>query len=311
MQAIYHYYYVTKSGSKKKYRVDLRDFFRRYAGWSDPVFKGQFTVEGDHLFLLRHHADVHLFAMTRDTEVIKQIRRDTLDVADLLEKIGRDNSVGFASYVLVEADHIAFASKVLSPRSGRFADYVNAVLQKLEIGCTFHMEPVLHSITKSQVSQIKVAGSFSMRIRKESGLWGDLLRQIGVTKADKHLQDLGELVVTVKSKARSANTAPIIRTVAQSVDHSDLSRFDVKAKLEVAEKLTDLHIVGQGALREALKSSKDSEVALEMINKVRGNGLLTKRLEEFRTHAAFKQVANPADLGLDWAPPGRRDPGRK
>lgn len=308
MQAIYHRYYVTKAGKKKKLRVDLRKFFREFAAWKDATFKMQFTAGDENLFLIPLQADVHFFAITRDKEVIKQIKKSTLDVADLMSRLEAGTSVGFASYVLIENDHLAFASKLLSPRAGRFADFVNDVFQALNIQCRFHMDPIMHSIGRSDVSKLKVAGSFSMKVRKSSGLWSNMAKLLGIKRADKDLSDIGDFEVKVRPARARSNTISSLADAAQHIPEGDLLRFDAKAKLDVGEKLTDLYIIGQGALRESLKGKHDTELAFELLDRIKKNAILSERLKEYRSDVEFKQVDDLGDLGLDWTPPRRSGP---
>lgn len=102
MKLSYYGYCVRRHTTNQRYRHNLQGFFNAFCAFSDTTYKQRFHNGGEQLYLLPLRGNLYMFLMTRSQEIIKKIHRRKLTVAEIRAMLQRDESIGFASYVLVE-----------------------------------------------------------------------------------------------------------------------------------------------------------------------------------------------------------------
>ncbi len=299
MKASYFASYLESKRQNEKIQTDMRPFFREFVAWDNAEFKGKFLHAGELLYLLPLREDVYLFVQTRDQEAIKRIQRKTLEVADIGAALDADDSVGFASYVLVERDFVGFATRVLSPRSPRFSNFVNRVLEALGLEFEYRLRALTHELGRDEAQNLSVVSSFSVEIPVKSGAW-DRMTQLLAGGGDVQTMDLGEIEVTFKPSKRGANNREVLRGVLNTLDASDIAGLDARAKIELADRLGEFTIVGAGGIRDNITADADFDIAAEIAEKARLNRVLQARLLEFRESEDFSRCDSLAAAGFAW-----------
>lgn len=303
MRVSYFGYYVRSMAQDAScYQVDLTELFSKFATWNNAHFKGRFSLHGEFLYLLPLTAPVYLFVQTRDQELIKQIQRDTLTVADIATKLQANASIGFASYVLIEKNFIGFAARVLSPRVAAFGNFVNQLFDQLGFRYTFKLRTITYELPKDQINTLKSVGSFSVELLRNATTTQNVLNALGLT-AVENIAELGEIEIKVKPASRKSNTKRAFQAVANSIPDGDIEGFEAKAKMETADRLSEYVIVGEGGVRDYIAQKNEIQIAENIVERSRNNTVLRRKIEEFSNDADFIADKTAADLGLDWKPP--------
>ncbi len=307
MQLSYHTYLLSDRRTNERFRVDLRPFLSGYVAWKNSNFKNGFTHGGESVFLLPLLGSTYMFVQAKDNEIIKKIERSTISVSEIRDALGDDGSIGFASFICVKEDHLSIGSTVLAPRIRAFGNYINALFEKLGIDLTFETQAITHTLPTSEVVQLSQVGAFRMTVQPGNRLWDTIVGSLG--GSDRSRFDVGSIDVTIKpSKPRGDNRQPLLSAI-ENVGEDGLSSFDVRAKIEVADKMADFFIVGAGGIRDPIDTSDERSIPDQIISATETNTVLRDRLHEFRQSNDSSVVPDPADLDLSWPPARATDLG--
>jgi hypothetical protein len=300
MQLSYHSYYFADRATNELFRADIRPFLSGFAGWKNAAFKNGFHHAGESVFLLPEAGSVYLFVQARDKEIIKRIERSTMSVGEIREALGDTESVGFASYVYLQEDHLAIGSTVLAPRMSAFGQYVNELLQKLDIGLKFCTGAITHTLPKADVQRLTHVGSFSMKVQSKNRFYNSLVASLG--GSDREDFDIGSIEITVRPVKQRGNTHRALVAAVQGVGDEGLVSFDARAKIDAADKMADIFIVGAGGIRDPIDTDNVASIVDQIVDAANSNAVLKERLNEIRQDSNLASVDDPADLDLYWPP---------
>ncbi len=302
MQLSYHAYLFRDTKSGQCFRADVRSFLHGYLKWRNVKFKSGFTHGGESIFLLPLAGEVRLFVQAKDNEIIKKIKRSNISVSEIRSVLERDDSVGFASFVYFDADYLAIGSTVLAPRVTALGHYINDLLRKLGIDLEFELRPLTYTLPKKEAVKLAHVGMFTMKVESGNGLWNSIVGSLGLGDRDDF--DIGSMTISIRPGTRGANNKDAMVSALQNVDEHGLEAFDVRARVDVADKMADVYIVGVGGIRDPIDTSDERKIPDFIVKAAKSNSVLGERLNDFRKDTNVASVRDPAGLGLAWPPSG-------
>ncbi|WP_226426524.1 hypothetical protein [Xanthomonas sp. MWU16-30325] len=301
MRVGYFGYHVKSRVDNVEYLVDLRRFFRSFAN-SDVAFKSQFKYGGETLLLqvLELESNTYLFVQSRDLELIKRIQKSNLSAQDISSMLGSGDGVGFASYVVVGDCWISFACRVLSPRHTAFGNMANELFQKFSINYDFIFTALQSELQPELVPRLEKVGKIDIEINASSPLWQracDLF-----TGGDgQEIVDASELHVSfIPKRKKKASLGKALNEMINELPRDGLESIKARAKLEEKDRMSDMYIYGQGALRDYVFPQDELHVASELARARQSNNKFAELIGEFRDEQRF-QSSSATDLGINWS----------
>ncbi|GAA5004780.1 hypothetical protein FNZ56_06770 [Pseudoluteimonas lycopersici] len=296
MQATYYQYYFTKGNGQKKYWVDLRPFLQKYCSWKTPVFKSKFEHAGERLYLIHTVGDQYLFLHTLDNEIIKKIDSKNLTLGDLKTYLAGD-SAGFASYLNFREDFFGIACKVLSPRGATFSNYINQVIEALKLPYKFHAVALTHQMQRKDISKLSRVGKITVELQRDNQLHEDLVEFIS-GKTGQNYAEVGPIEITIRPEKRLGNIKAILQGVSSQIGQKGVTDFEARAVTAVADKVIDVYLVGEGAVRHPISGDTDAKIQRDFDKQMSKNALLQEKLTEMRSNAnvqktTFADLDNP------------------
>lgn len=303
MRVGYFGYSVRSRQNDVKYLVDLRRFFRDFANSNDVAFKSRFRYGGEALLLqlLDEATNTYLFVQSRDLELVKRIQKRQLSADDLSNLLGASNSIGFASYVVIGKNWMSFACRVLSPRQTAFGNFVNELFQALNIPYDFTFRALQTELAANRVAQLDKVG----RIKIEVNAASPLMQHVAdfLTGGDgEEWVDAAELhVAIVPSRKKTATLGETLNEIVNRLPHDGLESIEARAKLDAADRMSDMYIYGAGAIRDYVVVEHEAQLPAALQAKRRANQQLIAKLEEYRNDDEFDTDTTASGLGISWA----------
>lgn len=289
MRLNYFGYSVRKVADNSHYLMDLRQFLKAFSDYSNMAFKNKFTHTGEQVYLLPVTNNFYLFVITRSDEIIKKVKSDNAGVSvnEIYNLLQTGENIGFASYLYVDRYYFAFASKMLSPKSTVFANFVNNIF--FELGITdysFDVHPFLQQSTREQVLTMPFIGRSTIQINKDHSL-GERFKEIfGATVQD--FSDIESFEIVIKPK-RGRDIKEAVTKALAVIPDNGLRSMVIKAKEELEGNLKDLYIISEGAISDIVDTT-DERIILDRIrSKINDNTLLAEKVGEHERNNAFTQ----------------------
>jgi hypothetical protein len=303
MRVGYFGYSVRSRVNDIRYLIDLRSFFRAFAASDDIAFKSRFRYGGESLLLqlLDEETNTYLFVQSRDLELIKRIQKRELSADDVSNLLGAGDSIGFASYIVIGKNWMSFACRVLSPRQTAFGNFVNELFQNLVIEYDFTFTALQSELAQNKVTQLERVGRIKIEVNASSTLmqsFADFL-----TGGDgEELVDASELHITiVPSRKRTSTLGETLNTIVERLPRDGLESIEARAKLDAADRMSDMYIYGSGAIRDHVDVKHEAELAAELRRKMRANQQFAAKLEEYRANDEYETGSTATHLGISWA----------
>lgn len=276
MKLSYYTYLLRNHNSGERYLCDLRAFLSAFVALEDVDFKNQFSHAGEHVYLARAHGDLHVFIATRSNEIIKKIKSSDLSISEISDLLQRDEHLGFASYVYFSNKFVGYASTIMAPKAMAFANFLNSVLDALQIHeYRFDMQAILQDTSVEDALQMPFIGRSSIQVSKESGLFDDLRAQFGGTVEEFESVDSFEIVI--KPKPRQ-NIEKAVKRAIKNVKPTGLEKFICNAKEDLHDQLTEHYLVGNGMLSDLISKGTEIEIYDAIKAKV-SNPVLAEKLK--------------------------------
>ncbi|MGV7197136.1 hypothetical protein [Xanthomonas axonopodis] len=288
MQATYYQYYFTKGNGQKRYSVDLRPFLQKYCSWKTPIFKSQFEHAGERLYLIHTVGDQYLFLHTLDNEIIKKIDSKNLTLGDLKAYLAGD-SAGFASYLNFRDDFFGIACKILSPRGATFSSYINQVIEALNLPYKFHAVALTHQMQRRDISKLSRVGKITVELQRENQLHEDLVEFIS-GKTGQNYAEVGPIEITIRPEKRFGNIKAVLQGVSSQIGQKGVTDFEARAVTAVADKVIDVYLVGEGAVRHPISGDTDAKIQTDFEKQLSRNALLQEKLKEMRANGNVQKT---------------------
>lgn len=300
MRISYYGYCLQHTPSGKKYLIDLRDLAKKFVASTSQSFKSSITYHGDHLYLLPFGTGLYLFVQTRANEIIKAIEGKTLDVKDIKDKLQKSETVGFASYVFMENGYLGLASRVLSPRITPFCEMMTQVVHGYG-GLDYVFLPTLitEQLPKNEVQTLSHVGAVTVEMNTASTLAQDLIKQL-TNRPKETLHDIGSIEIVIRPVRKGQKSLKDdLEAISKNMADSELISLEARAKVEAADQVRDVYIVGEGAVREFLHFKKEGDLKSVIPNKTAANKKLQAKVNEFKSDANLKKDKSLPDLGIN------------
>jgi hypothetical protein len=279
MRLNYYGYYIKDESTGNKYLHDLRDFFKAYCSKCNIEFKKQFKYADEHIYLFNSIGDMYLFITTRSNEVIKKID-ENLGVNEIYSMLSANEHLGFASYVFLRKDFFCFASTIFAPKLVCFQFYINEIFKKIGLETyKFIINPMMHQSSRNEIMRMPFIGRTTFEINKESSFWGEL--KAIVTASNEDTQEFDSFEITIKPNKKQ-NIAPLVKKFMDKIPDAGMEKFITKAKEESEGALTELYLMGKGAICDSIFSKHEPVIHEKIATKISENKILKSKIEEFR-----------------------------
>jgi len=287
MKVNYFAYYMMQNATQSRIKFDIRPLLKEFCRFDQPKFKASFRHNDEYLYLLPHLQDTYLFVITRSNEVIRKINTNDTSIGEIHNLLQANEHIGFASYVLIKDNFIGYCSTSFAPKMILLTQYINELLEKLGIiNYSFHAHPLTASATKSEAINMPFIGKTSIEITPENGFFSHVLEQLGADISS--LEDIGGLEITIKP-LRGKNLKEPVTDVLNSLSDDGVKKMITKAKGDMYPHLTDLYLVGQGAITDNITKKQEEEIATALNDKASSNRRMQRRLMEFQDDANFQE----------------------
>lgn len=302
MKLNYYAYYLHNSSNNKDYRLDLRPILKNFFEHGTVKFKSGFNYNDENVYLLRSHSDLFVYMMTRSHEIIKRINRHDLSVKEIYDILEKDEQLGFVSYVYFSSYNkqpfFSQASTLMAPRAKSLLEFINDLFKKLGLG---HYEiyslPLMHQATKEEVLTLPYLGKTSIEIGRDNGLFKDLFDFSGGSADD--FKDVSSFEVIIKPRPKQ-DIRKAVKKFINKIDDTDLHKMIVRAKEDLDDSLTDLYLVGKGAIFDTITSGSEQFICESIQSRITENPLLKSKINEVKDDHAFENEEDnePEDISV-------------
>lgn len=276
MKFSYYGYCIKNVKTGVRYLHDITLLMRTFCEHQDPTLKNKFKHNGDNLYLLPHDGNIYNFIQTKDSEVIKKVNRSDISVSEIYDTLEDSETLGLASYILIRNGYIGFGSTMGAPRFQTFANFVNDILEALDLSpYKFELNPFLNKYTREDALMMPFIGKSRIQVTHQNTLFHKLTDLFGGNASE--FTDVDCFEVTIKPKRRR-DIGQATRRVMSHVSDAGLDQMALKAKSEATESLTEIYLTEKGHLFDIINSKPQTEIASTIRRKVRENGLLQQKI---------------------------------
>lgn len=263
-------------------RVDLRGFFKGFAEWHAPNFKAKIRRGGDTVYLMPVAENVYYLLQTRDGELIKDVDRMLLGVKDIQSALASGHSIGVASFVYVADCFLGIGCRSLSPRIQALSALVHWVWTVFGWNYQFDLGALTRQVTKAEVRKLVDVREAYVEVDRRHSLMETVREYLG-EDVDQQAVGLGRIEVRLRPLPRSQESIreSTIRLADAVCDEEGVSRFKIRGRFELADRLADLYLIGKGQIADQLDSSDETELITSMVKAAESNGLLQEVLHGY------------------------------
>lgn len=271
---------------------DIRPIIRGFCNGATVAFKNSIEYNSEKVFLFQRTANIFLFAITRDSEIIKKINTQELTVEELHDILQRNEKLGFASYVYIGTRFIGIASTFYAPRIKAFIEFFNTILKSTRNGrYCLYVEALLHKSTREEILAFPTVSSTTVRISRDSPLFDRLGGFF--TGNDNGIIDVDCFEVKLMPR-KGGEITTTFRELAARIPDEGLRKFTVRAKSAFDEIMTDYYLEGKGALSDFISSLNEDGICQEISERIRQNALLNEKIEDFIDREECQNVDIPS-----------------
>jgi len=281
--------------------IDLRRFISEFVAADALDFKRTLNYGGETLLLLPFAPSVYLFVQTRDLEIIKRVHQNNWSADDIRQILRNDQSIGFASYVSIHDNWFGIACRLMSPRITALGHFFNTMLEKLEIPYRLELKAFQTSIQPQEVGGLDRVGSIRISIDAQTGIGQQFLNLL-TAGADGVGLDVAALDVRiVPRRSRNSDLTNTLQSIVERYDPQSMMSLEARARLEAADRMSDIYIYGAGAIHDFVNVEHEREVAAEMTRLARENRVLREKIQEFVNDDDNEAGHAAGDAGISWA----------
>lgn len=308
--AAYHF----TDENNQRFIYDIRPFLKSYYEHADWQLKSSFEKHGEKIYLLpaedtileknkRYIPSLYYFVKTKDQEIIRKIDREELTVSDIKEKLAEEESIGFAAYVYFTEKLICFVPTLYAPTLNELGEYLNELFLKLQVQLNMHITIMADQTTVHEAQSLKLIGRSAIEIDSRSKLFRGVIDAIGNLRVggqyDLDTSILGSIEIIFKPARRGIGIQQVISPLLSEDNLCGVKKFNLRAKEELEERLSDYYIMSKGALSDLidLKDKSDSSIASSIAEVLNENEQLATRLSEWE-HEGKKSYSDSCSLSL-------------
>lgn len=292
MKVNYFGYCLSSDSQDIKVRYDLRDMLKAFCRYAGPDFKNRFIHNDEHLYLIHHVGDVFYFLTTRSTELVKRVNTASISVEEIESLLEQDEQLGFSSYLILKEDHFGFAATIFAPKIDTFASYINNLFEALGIfQWKFVPRALLYQATRAEALGFSHVGRTTIELSKENSFVQDMLATVMADTTDS--VELEGVEIVLKPKLRR-NIKPTVEKFLDKIPDDGVERMIIKAKEEAGSMMSDLYLVGQGAISDKIDKTNEIRIPSLLESKISENRILQEKLAEYRSNDTFEEITPDA-----------------
>lgn len=288
----YYCYYVEDIETRNKYLFDIRPFLKAFTTWENSLSIATNLTNGkEHLYLLPEGKNYFLFVQTKSNDVIQMIetKGNSIDTSKIVERLDKDTTLGFASYVLFhETENLfAFSSRLSSPRVNAFKNFFNDMFLLLNEGrFSFVVTQMKNSIEKSKAANLQFIGRTQFTVNKDNSLFQHIIEKFVGNTIDKDMIETLEITLKPATKQNIRQSAGSFIT---RVEENGLEGVVLKGKSEIDKPLRNFYITSSGGIFDEVDSLDNNLINQSMSDRLKDNTILKEKVEKFKDEEEFTE----------------------
>lgn len=246
MKVTYYAFYLENKYDKSILFIDLKKEILKSDKWQN-------KKTNDSIFIKHVMGDVYFLVKTNDSDIIKKVDINNLEINDISKILGKNEKIGFASYFIVKDKTLGFASTLYAPKTRELTEIINLILTDNYSDFYFNLEPLTNKITTDDAVELSYIGVTNLRCQSNTGLFNNIISFLGgVTETNV---DGIEIIIRPKRSKNIKNTViPIIKNVSNELDI-----IKVKAKTELADQAIEIYIDDKNAI-QGIIDNKEKDI---------------------------------------------------
>lgn len=283
MKINYYCYFIEDIETRDKYKFDIKPLITTLTDWKTSLaITGKIKRGGENLYLIPISSNYYLFVQTKTNEVIKKIEKktDSINASEIVNMLGTNESLGFASYVLFDPakNLFAFSSRMYSPKVTAFQHFFDDIFMFLGLGkLRFVVEPMKDSMSRNNAATLPFIGRTRLMVNKDHSVFGHITNMLVGQASDRDV--IEEIEVIIKPAARK-NVNQSMSRLIQNVDQQGLEGIIIRAKENMEDHLKDIYISSTGAIFDEVDSVEEGIVYQTMLDRLASNTLLIQKVNE-------------------------------
>ena len=297
----FHYHLEPHSNPDTKLTFDLRPVIKAFSASKDKLLRSSFRYrDGEHVFLFWVGTDTYLFILTKSKEIIKAVSDGGISHDDVYSRLGKNEQLGFASYVYLGKRHFGIARTLHGPQHRIFQWFVDELLARGGFhGHSFIVFPFETSATRAEVMGMEFVGKSVIEIEPGHGFWEPFKKFVGLGNTTR-IRSL-KLIVTPE---RGSNLKEESTKLAAAFDDPGLAKYMVVAKENLADAISEYYITGAGKLSDMISSAIESDIVKAIQTAAGKNKALISALQEIEKDGQYQPIKADAivcaDLSHAW-----------
>lgn len=291
----YAAYHFKNTTDNENIIFDIRPLLKSYSENGTLKLKSSFEKSGEKLYLLpaeeevmdrnRHYTpSLYYFIKTKDQEIIRKIDKEELTVSDIKEKLRADESIAFAAYVYFTEKLICFIPTIYSPTLNELHQYFEQLFVYLKAPVSMHLTIMAEQTSIHEALTLDFIGRSTIEIASENKLFSGIIEALqnfgsgGANNLDTSC--LGSIEITFKP-TRKGNIKGIVMPLLSENHLNDVEKFNLRAKEDLEDRLSDYYIMSKGALSDLIDLNGNGGISQSIMDALNENEQLANRLLEW------------------------------
>lgn len=287
----YWMYYI-KDASGRYFKSDIRPILKNYCALKNNGFKRQFVYDGNNLFIFSEQLNFFLFVVIRDNEIVKKVNTENIQVSDIEDMLANNEHLGYASYLYIKEDHLAYGCTMMAPRANAFADMMTQLFSSLGKGeYQFILEPALRETTVQEALSLPFVGRTHIQVNHENKFFQDIARSIGFGDSPSDSSNIDEIEVIIKPK-RNKPITRVARKIIRTSLGSGLEKLVIRGRQEDRDRMLDYYVAGNGQISDDVSLTDSIKVSQTVESKMKSNKTFRDILKGWREDETWSDSRN-------------------
>jgi len=274
----FNYFFYDADATPQKFYFSISSIFNNFSRNAPTNLKKSFVIDRKKYYLIPegNHDNLYYFITANDSDLIKSIDTENLNLTDIQERLHANESLGSYAYIMVSdaLPVVSILSTFGSPRIDAFSLFSNLLFTKLAPTntATLNFSPLMRQATSSQIDSLELIASAGFIVNNESSMFSAVKELFGDDTPD---DSIGEFKITVSRKDGS-NISSFARHLVTkaSGENTQISQLNVRGKPDAIT----------GAMTDYL---------LDM------NQQITDEINKLRTRTIEEQISEKAPVNPD------------
>lgn len=287
---LYFRYYIKSVDEDKRYLFDINKMLQNFCTKNNTKYKELFKYNGEYYYLVPikvksnniQYDKFYFFISTKNNDIGKVIEESTnINISDIEEKLNNNQSLGFASYIMVQESYIAFCSTFISPKSSSFDIFMNNLFKLLKINEKFQfiMESFPIEILAEDALKFTSIGRTAIKVKAKSSFIRKLFTSI-IPPEEMNYLDEFEIVAKPKKKQNITKFSKnLIELMCDEADDVQ-KKVQVRAKNTLGESMQEYIIFTSSKIKDIIVSENDEDRCIQMMEAANNNKLLQQDIKE-------------------------------